>query len=72
MRSTAWKRHERQTAQLLGGKRNCRGADFGQSIADVEHPVFSVEVKYRKKLPQLWREGLAQAKNYDRQRLLCW
>ena len=42
-----WKRHERETARALGGQRNSRGGDFGQSMADVEHPLLSVECKYR-------------------------
>lgn len=63
--SAAWKNVERQAAKALGGKRNQRGADFSQSMPDVEHPLFSVEVKYRKALPRLLRLGLAQAVEYD-------
>ena len=62
---TAWKNLERTTARVLGGKRNCRGDDFGQSLPDVEHPTFSVECKYRKSLPRLLRLGLADAARYD-------
>src|SRR5713101_2356443 len=61
--SAAWKNAERQAAKALGGKRNQRGADFSQSQPD--HPLFSVEVKYRKALPRLLRLGLAQAGQYD-------
>jgi hypothetical protein len=63
--STAWKSAERHAAKALGGQRNSRGGDFGKSAPDVEHPLFSVECKYRKQLPKLLREGLAQASRYD-------
>jgi hypothetical protein len=63
--SQVWKNHERQTAKALGGKRNSRGGDFSQSKSDVEHSLFSVECKYRAKLPYLLREGLSQAGRYD-------
>lgn len=63
--STAWKNAERQAAKLLGGTRNQRGADFSKSMPDVEHPLFSVECKYRKTLPRLLRLGLEQAARYD-------
>lgn len=61
----AWKTAERQAAKALNGKRNHRGADFSKSMPDVEHALFSVEVKYRKALPQLLRRGLEQAARYD-------
>lgn len=63
--SSAWKATERLAAKVLGGTRNKRGADFSKSAADVEHPLFAVEVKYRKALPHLLRLGLAQAAAYD-------
>lgn len=61
----AWKSLERKTAKTLGGKRNSRGGDFGQSASDVSHDVFSIEAKYRAKLPRLLRLGLEQAEKYD-------
>ena len=64
--SAAWKNAERQAAKALGGTRNPRGADFSQSLSDVAHPLFTVEVKYRKTLPRLLRLGLEQAAAYDR------
>jgi hypothetical protein len=67
--SVAWKRHERETARQLNGQRNSRGADFSQSIADVEHSLFSIECKYRKQLPQWLREGIEQASQYDQNKL---
>jgi hypothetical protein len=65
MSNAAWKRAERQAARALGGKRNSRGGDFSQSMPDVEHPLFSIECKYRKTLPRLLRLGLEQAARYD-------
>jgi len=50
---------------VLGGKRNSRGGDFGKSAPDVDHALFSCEVKYRKVLPRLLRLGLEQAAHYD-------
>ncbi|HKA54671.1 MAG TPA: hypothetical protein VKJ47_13515, partial [Candidatus Binatia bacterium] len=61
-----WKRTEKYVAEMLHGQRNQRGANFGKSMPDVEHPLFSVEVKYRKLLPRLLRLGLAQAQAYDK------
>jgi len=62
---SAWKQTERQAAKALGGKRVSRGANFSVSAPDVEHPLFSVECKYRKQLPRLLRLGLEQAQSYD-------
>jgi hypothetical protein len=64
--SQAWKNAERLAARSLRGKRNQRGRDFGQSAPDVDHPLFFVEVKYRKALPRLLRLSLEQAQRYDR------
>jgi hypothetical protein len=60
-----WKHAEKQAAQALGGTRNQRGKDFSESMPDVEHPLFAVEVKYRKALPRLLRLGLEQAARYN-------
>lgn len=65
MSSKAWKNHERTTAEVLGGKRVSRGADFGESAPDIEHPIFSIECKYRKKLSSFLKEGLDQARSYS-------
>ena len=62
---STWKDAERQAAKALGGSRNSRGGDFGKSAPDVEHALFSCEVKYRKCLPRLLRLGLEQAARYD-------
>ena len=60
----AWKRLEKVTATQLGGVRQKRGADFSQSAPDVLHERFAVECKYRKNLPKLLTDGLAQAAHY--------
>lgn len=65
----AWKRLEKSAAGSLGGRRNVRGGDFSQSIADVEHPLFSIECKYRKQLPKLLTNGLAQAAGYNKDKI---
>lgn len=67
--SAAWKRHERETAKALGGLRNKRGGDFSQSMVDVEHPLLSIECKYRKSLSKFLTEGIAQAASYDRDKI---
>jgi hypothetical protein len=66
--SAAWKSAERSVAKALGGARTLRGADFGKSLPDIDHPLFSVEVKYRARLPFLLRRGLEQAAQYDTQK----
>ena len=63
--SAAWKRAERHAARMFGGRRNQRGGDFSQALPDIAHPLFTVEVKYRKHLPRLLRLGLEQARRYD-------
>lgn len=64
--SQAWKAAERKAARLLGGTRVKRGDDFSKSKPDVEHPLFSIEVKFRKALPVLLANGLAQAQRYSK------
>lgn len=56
---------ERYVADKLGGKRNLRGADFSQSICDVDHPLFSIECKSRMNEFKKLYEYLDQAKKYD-------
>lgn len=63
--SNAWKNAERAVAKKLGGTRVSRGANFSASLPDIQHEKFSIEVKYRKILPALWRDGLAQAATYS-------
>jgi hypothetical protein len=60
-----WKRHERQVAKLLNGKRVSRGANFGESLPDVQHESLSIECKYRAKLSRFLIDGLKQAERYS-------
>lgn len=64
-----WKQLERDAATALGGQRNSRGDDFSRSDCDVSHPLFSIECKYRKSLPKLLTEALAQAKRYNHKKV---
>lgn len=58
MADKTWKAVERRIAQRLSGRRvGCTGG----ATADVLTEYFSVEVKTRKRLPALLREGMAQA-----------
>lgn len=62
-----WKNHERKTAKKLGGIRHTRAGNFSESAPDVDMPEdsrFVVECKYRKELPKLVTDGLAQASSY--------
>lgn len=59
-----WKRHEKQTAKILGGKRVSRGNDFSQSLPDIEHPLLSIECKYRAKISGFLKNGIKQAQGY--------
>lgn len=53
-----WKRQEREVAELLGGKRNPCTGGWHQ---DVTTPLFAVEVKTRKSLPDWLTEAVEQA-----------
>ena len=59
---TTWKRIERQIAEMLGGERvPVTGRQRG-SAPDIEHEVFSIEVKHRAGFPPHWLEdALKQA-----------
>ena len=58
-----WKNTERKIASLMQGKRNTVALQAGDDKkADVEHSVFGVEVKHRKKLPALLFNAMEQAK----------
>ena len=60
----AWKDLEREVAKYMRGKRYVR-IDYSESAPDVLHPKFSIECKYRAKLPYLFTQGMVQAKRYD-------
>lgn len=55
----AWKKRERSISRIFGGKRN--GAT-GHRDNDIDHPLFAIEVKYRKELPRWALDCLNQAK----------
>jgi len=61
---TAWKSAERRAARVLGGKRHVR-LDLFEPGPDVDHPLLSIEVKYRRRLPALLEKAIAQAASYD-------
>ena len=68
MRNAAWKDLERSTAKALGGTRigsTFQSGRLAVSQPDIAHPLFSVECKYRAKLPSLLRLGLEQAARYS-------
>src|SRR3990170_4131475 len=67
--SNTWKNLERKAARALNGKRNSRGNDFGLSIPDVEHPLLSIECKYRKKISSFLKDGLRQAEKYHPEKI---
>ncbi len=60
MPDRAWKRQERQVADLLGSKRN---PNTGQHHADIDAGPFAVEHKARKSLPRWLTDALQQARN---------
>lgn len=56
-----WKAVEREIANILGGERvPVTGRQRG-SAPDVKHPVFAVEVKKRKTLPEWLHDAMRQA-----------
>lgn len=56
-----WKKVEREVARLLGGQRvPVTGRQRG-SAPDIEHPVFSIEVKHREQLPEWLFDAMRQA-----------
>lgn len=63
-----WKSLERKAAKTLDGKRNIR-EDFSLSISDVEHPLLSIECKYRKKISGFLKDGLRQAEKYHPEKI---
>src|SRR3990172_5864871 len=67
--SNTWKNLERKAARALNGKRNSRGNDFSVSIPDVEHPLLSIECKYRKKISGFLRDGLKQSEGYHPEKI---
>jgi len=57
--TSTWKSAEKKVAEIMGGNR-INGAR-GVHIEDVEHPVFSVEVKHGKGIPKFVQNAYNQA-----------
>ena len=61
MADKAWKRTERQVAKELGGVRvPITGRQRGDA-PDVAHADYSIEVKYRQRIPAWILDGMEQA-----------
>ena len=58
---TTWKSAERNVAKLLGGERVPITGRARGSAPDVQHPLFSIEVKHRQSLPSWILEAMEQA-----------
>lgn len=64
--SKTWKNIERKVAALLGGERvPVTGRQRG-SAPDVQHELFSVEVKHREQLPEWLFDAMRQAEASQR------
>lgn len=64
-----WKKAEKMAAEAFGVERNIR-VNFGEEGPDTtEHPIFSIEVKSRKKISQFLKDGLEQAEKYYQDKL---
>lgn len=63
MKNSTWKSVERKIAALFGGTRNpISGRVRSNSIADVDHDLFSIEVKHKKDgIPSWLTDALEQA-----------
>lgn len=49
--SVAWKSAEKEVAEYFGGVRRVR-VSYSESVGDVIHPEYSIEVKYGKQVPK--------------------
>lgn len=68
--SANWKNLERRAAKTLNGKRNIdRAMDYHLSRPDVEHPLLSIECKYRAKISGFLKDGIKQAERYDPEKI---
>jgi hypothetical protein len=61
-----WKTCERRIAELLGGTRIPVSGRARGEAPDIEHPVFSVEVKARARLPVWIEEAMRQTESSAR------
>ena len=71
--SKAWKDFERECARYFKGIRRVR-ISYGERGSDIIHPIYSIECKYGKQIPQKALEGkpckfldaaFAQAMSYN-------
>lgn len=61
MSNKTWKNAERRIADIIGGERvPVTGRQRG-SAPDIAHPIWSIEVKHRAKLPDWLHDAMAQA-----------
>ncbi len=63
MPDTAWKANERAVAKRLNGQ---RVGPTGREGSDVAHPLFSVECKERKELPEWLVRAMGQSRRAAR------
>jgi hypothetical protein len=61
-----WKSAERRIAAILGGERVPVSGRGRGDAPDIEHPVLSVEVKSRSKIPGWIEDALEQAESSSR------
>lgn len=61
MPDKTWKAIERKVAGFLGGTRNPVSGRKRGDKSDVEHDVFSIEVKHREALPDWLHDAMNQA-----------
>ena len=62
MADKAWKACERRIAKYIGGERVPITGRARGSAPDIDHAWLSIEVKYRKKLPDWMHDAMSQAK----------
>ena len=62
MADKAWKVCERRVANYVGGERVPITGRIRGSAPDISHPWLSIEVKYRKKLPDWIKDAFCQAR----------
>lgn len=65
-----WKAHERNVAKISGGKRKIDKGKH-EEAEDVEHPVFSFEVKHGVHLPSIYATMAQAAKNAPPGKVPC-
>jgi len=59
---SSWKRTEREVARRLGGRRVPVSGRQRGDVPDVEHPLWSVEVKHWAQLPARVLDAMSQAR----------